>query len=491
MCGIIYVNRKSGKPAQKIVRKRYAYQKTRGQSGFGYIAITDNKVVAYERAETEKEIMKKLERERSSHILFHHRYPTSTPNISESAHPLFIRHKSFEHDYYVVHNGVLRNEDILKEKHDKKGYRYSTELSVILETPSGKRYIDDIKYNDSEALAYDLCETLEGKTEAMEATGTIAFMAIQVNKKTKKIVNILFGRNYGNPLEAWNAPDRSMFVLSSESENKEAEIVPAHLLFNIDKEGHLHAKTFFVGHVSEYERNAATSPRSAVASPYVPRPTTPPVTPVPMLTRPPLTAPIGFDTRRHEHGKTLHFADADREILDAMGARAGGTSSKISLPVSHNIDPAKMHMCRLCTKSYPNYLCYAVEDGLYECRNCFNGSLNETERHLAQKLKAKAEEEDEDYEIDGEGKVTRVRVATFGFMTQNEVEADLALAEEGIHYLQEEVRKLIVIRKQRGALNKDQSEYFETLCKDIRQTKADRKLLGEALNTFYAFEYQP
>lgn len=94
MCGIVYVRRHDGKPAAKSVRKRYHNQKARGTEGFGYVAVQNGRVVSVARAQTEHEIMQKLEQETADEILFHHRMPTSGPNVEEMAHPILVEHKT-------------------------------------------------------------------------------------------------------------------------------------------------------------------------------------------------------------------------------------------------------------------------------------------------------------------------------------------------------------------------------------------------------------
>ena len=112
MCGIIYVSRKDGLSASPIVAKRYHEQKKRGKEGFGYIAIENGYVKSVARECTEKAIMAKLKKETSSHILFHHRYPTSTENYSEVTHPIVVKNEN-QHFRMIKKNNThkLRNID--------------------------------------------------------------------------------------------------------------------------------------------------------------------------------------------------------------------------------------------------------------------------------------------------------------------------------------------------------------------------------------------
>lgn len=200
MCGIIYFKRTDGKPARKSVRKRFNQQKTRGQSGFGYVAVKDNKIVAYERAATEHEIMLKLMKEDAPEILFHHRFPTSTPNMEEQAHPLLVDSHKLDHQYYFAHNGVIANPLTRKEEHTKLGIEYSTLLTPLLQSRAGRTYVHGLeKFNDSEALAVDTALVLDGKANRIPSEGAAAVVGFKV--KDGMVVERFFYRNSANPLK--------------------------------------------------------------------------------------------------------------------------------------------------------------------------------------------------------------------------------------------------------------------------------------------------
>jgi glucosamine 6-phosphate synthetase-like amidotransferase/phosphosugar isomerase protein len=188
-------------PIQKSIWKRYKNQDNRGKSGFGYIAIEDGKVKEVKRFTTEKEVEEALREETSSEIMFHHRLPTSTPNIAELNHPITVKLKEFEKNYYVIHNGVIDNDDDLYAKHKDMGFEYETlmEINTITETRKNKEEVKTYQFNDSECLAYEVALLLEGKQNEIEAEGTIAFICIETNKHNK-IEYIHYGKNSGNPL---------------------------------------------------------------------------------------------------------------------------------------------------------------------------------------------------------------------------------------------------------------------------------------------------
>lgn len=250
MCGIIHVKRRDGKPAKKTILKRFEKQRSRGTDGFGYIAIDDGYVTDYVRTRTEKEIKERLNACESSEIMFHHRIPTSTPNLEEANHPIKVSHKDFKHDYYVIHNGIVTNSEELKEKHEKMGFVYQTSIIQKYIT-SGKTYLADESFNDSEAMAIDFALTIEKLQPKMESDGSIALIALQVDKKTNKINKLFCGRNLGNPLcfEFSN----TLFSLSSET----GESIESDTLYCFDYEtGKIEEQKMNIGSY-EYPRTSS------------------------------------------------------------------------------------------------------------------------------------------------------------------------------------------------------------------------------------------
>lgn len=198
--------------ANKAVLKRYHKQKSRGREGFGFIEIKDGVVIGGKRAEDEKDILKALEESTADEILFHHRFPTSTPNFIESTHPIEVKHRSLKYTYYVVHNGIIQNDEEMKKEHEKEKFVYTTAIKKQWIT-KGNVY-SEAMFNDSEALAIDFAKSIE-KGTPMKSKGSIATIALQVDKKTKKAVALFYGRNTGNPLKVEQGKD--LFGLSSES----------------------------------------------------------------------------------------------------------------------------------------------------------------------------------------------------------------------------------------------------------------------------------
>lgn len=233
MCGIVYIKRKDGRPAYKSVLKRYRKQSGRGQEGFGYVAIKDDKVVSYKRTTTEKEIVDLMVKEDAPEILFHHRFPTSTPNLEESAHPILVENQKLTHQYFVAHNGVIRNHDDLHKEHVAMGLKYTTEIiSGFLSISTGKYYRGNIiKYNDSESLAIEIALALDGQKNKISTEGSAAVIGIQTIGD--KVTNRFFFRNSGNPLSYQE--DATMVSISSLGHG--ADVEEGKNVFRLKSEG--------------------------------------------------------------------------------------------------------------------------------------------------------------------------------------------------------------------------------------------------------------
>lgn len=183
MCGIVYSMSFNGKPVNSTVLGRYKAQRNRGNEGFGFYIPESNRLTHNVR---ESRIISLLKRDQASEILFHHRFPTSTSNVRNACHP-FSTKDTYDHNYVVVHNGVLQNEYKLLDVHESEGIKY-----VSMQ--------ENGQFNDSEALAHDLAQYIEGQVTELTASGSIAFIAIQ-RKNDGERTALYFGRNQGNPLK--------------------------------------------------------------------------------------------------------------------------------------------------------------------------------------------------------------------------------------------------------------------------------------------------
>lgn len=209
ICGIVYAQSYDDTPVNKKIWEQFDKQRSRGVQGFGFF---DGKYTV--KAAVEKRIKHKLlksNKNKSSMILFHHRFPTSTINEKKAAHPFNTGDFFGDTRYVLVHNGVISNPKDLKKAHEKLGIEYQSVLK-------------DGKFNDSEALLWDFALTMEGKQDDMEAYGGIAFICIKiVNGRPEKM---FFGRNTGRPLML--KKDKTGILLSSEGEGEE---IKTHTLY--------------------------------------------------------------------------------------------------------------------------------------------------------------------------------------------------------------------------------------------------------------------
>ena len=219
MCGIIHCKKANTlETAKKLITKRYTKQRARGTEGYGFIELNNGYVTGVIRTQTETEMTKKLDLSTADEIMFHHRTPTSTPNIIESTHPIHVSHKNLKYDYFVIHNGIITNDELLRDEHIKNGYIYTTDLQKKYVTE--KSIYAETLWNDSEAVAIDFVEAIE-KGKEMQAKGSIAIVALQFDKETGKAISLYFGRNSGNPLCIENT--ETFFSLSSETGTKLSE----------------------------------------------------------------------------------------------------------------------------------------------------------------------------------------------------------------------------------------------------------------------------
>lgn len=237
MCGIITILSKKKKNKKNLYGQLvniYSDQKARGSEGFGYVGIEGNEMKTYQRAKTEEEIKEILKKDidNISGLMFHHRFPTSTPNIIEACHPIKVKNKRLDNTYFVIHNGIITNDGELRKSHYALGYKYTTKIrkTEIIQTKGKKVESVELYFNDSEAFAIELAEYIEGKKEKIDTKGSIAFVALQVNRKDK-ISKVFFGRNSGNPLIMKNK--ENYFSLSSQSEGK-GQLISEDVLYSLD-----------------------------------------------------------------------------------------------------------------------------------------------------------------------------------------------------------------------------------------------------------------
>ena len=204
---------KNKKPVNDWIINRYEEQHERGSKGFGVVRINPSLTYEVKRACEPAKFLMDIEMKPVQMMIAHHRMPTSTDNYLDQTHPLFVSDKSLKFDYLVIHNGIISNDDELKERHEKMGLNYRTKYSI--ESTYNPKTIFE-KYNDSETLAIELALYLEGNRDKEgKVQGSAAFIALQINKTTQKIHRVYFARN-SSPLHM--AKSRGFIKLSSEGE---------------------------------------------------------------------------------------------------------------------------------------------------------------------------------------------------------------------------------------------------------------------------------
>lgn len=140
----------------------------------------------------------------SEMLLFHHRYPTSTVNDIQAAHPFDTGDYFGDTRYILVHNGKIDNPDELRKEHEAKGITYQSVLK-------------NGTYNDSEALLWDVALLSEGKQKDLEAYGDIAFICIKTVKGVPE--KMFFARNFSRPLKIFR--DKQGLSLSSTGQGED------------------------------------------------------------------------------------------------------------------------------------------------------------------------------------------------------------------------------------------------------------------------------
>ena len=223
MCGIIgaFNHGENTKPVNEDILDILQDQISRGKEGFGISFISKDKKVDTKRTTlTAKAIIDLYQKSNQSPMaIMHHRMPTSSENKISQTHPIKVENNSLKYKYLVIHNGVVRNCDTLRKKHKTLGFIYTTtRMKKWFQT-------EEEEYNDSEAFAIELARYVENQTEEMNIMGSVAFIALQINKNENTVKKVFFGRNESNPLKL--STSKGKIRLSSEG--KGDNIKPFHL----------------------------------------------------------------------------------------------------------------------------------------------------------------------------------------------------------------------------------------------------------------------
>lgn len=193
------------------VIEQYEDQYNRGKEGFGLVMVDDKMKYEIKRATEGTKLMYDLHMSPTRIMMMHHRMPTSTANKMRQTHPMSIDDGSLKFKYLVIHNGVISNAEELQKIHEN-------DLGFVYQTKT-KEYSRE-KFNDSESFAIEIARYIENQSKEIGALGSVAFTALQIDKKTNKVVKLFFGRNT-NPLNM--AKTRGTLRLSSEGMGTEIE----------------------------------------------------------------------------------------------------------------------------------------------------------------------------------------------------------------------------------------------------------------------------
>jgi len=130
MCGIIGCVVRKPAVIMKQIKLIYKNQKDRGSDGCGMsIYHSHSNKITRVRKQNLKSIFKKEyfnSIKKDDLVLFHHRLPTSTPNIPECNHPICNEDKSI----HLIHNGWVSNSEEQYERLKTKSHNFETEVII-------------------------------------------------------------------------------------------------------------------------------------------------------------------------------------------------------------------------------------------------------------------------------------------------------------------------------------------------------------------------
>lgn len=228
----------------KVVLNQFEKQRTRGTTSFGFYLPTQDRLVHNIKESRIKSLLKRT-RGQNTEVLFHHRFSTSTPDVRNACHP-FSTKTAFTNEYIGIHNGVVSNAWSLQREHKDLGIDY-----VSVQPPEGQF---SPKFNDSEALIYDIVRYIEGQTKGISAYGSIAFIIMKLSK-TKKPLKLYFGTNRG---DLYMKRTKNNMVISSEGSGA---LIPNGKLHTFDyKTGKVTAADMEIPRTFPYTAPVRTNP---------------------------------------------------------------------------------------------------------------------------------------------------------------------------------------------------------------------------------------
>lgn len=166
MCGIVGVKVVKDKKIRKSIKRIYSHQMNRGTDGYG-VAIGVNGGIVRNRSKGESEIFNPSNWrgiKNGASVLFHHRIPTSTPNLASCNHPIMNEKMSMA----LVHNGMVSGHVEIWDGLEKEGHKFETEITYN-SVEKGKRCTYS-EITDSEVLVH----LLEGHKDFGEGIEKLA-----------------------------------------------------------------------------------------------------------------------------------------------------------------------------------------------------------------------------------------------------------------------------------------------------------------------------
>jgi len=176
MCGILGCYVKEGEPKEqfKVLFDTFKQQSSRGMQGAGVSILNNDKGIQIRKRENNPYCLfssyySKLwdNMKKDSLVLFHHRFPTSTPNEPKFNHPICNEDKSI----HLIHNGHISNyvelcNELFKEGHEFETYKHSE--SIVTDTEVLVHLIENSK--EKHGLDwYKICKDLEEKAHGCYA----------------------------------------------------------------------------------------------------------------------------------------------------------------------------------------------------------------------------------------------------------------------------------------------------------------------------------
>lgn len=226
MCGIIGCVVRNPATIMKQIKLIYENQKDRGKDGCGMsIYHSHSNKITRIRKQRIKSIFKKKyfnSLKKNDLVLFHHRLPTSTPNIPECNHPLCNEDKSI----HLIHNGWVTNADEQHEKLKANSHKFETEIITqkvykINNKTYTKKIEGDDEITDSEILVHLLEEFSDGDNylESIKQVIKVARGSFTFAFMVKKFPKIYLYKGQ-NGLYIYEDNDNNIFFSSEFLEDK-------------------------------------------------------------------------------------------------------------------------------------------------------------------------------------------------------------------------------------------------------------------------------